>query len=62
MTQPELNAAETASENATAHATGQAPGNGTANAAKPEHSPREALALLAQAAAPERRGLLKGLG
>jgi ATP-binding cassette subfamily B protein/ATP-binding cassette subfamily C protein/ATP-binding cassette subfamily B multidrug efflux pump len=27
-----------------------------------DHSPREALALLAQAAAPERRGLLKGLG
>ena len=27
-----------------------------------EHSPREALALLAQAAAPERRGLVKGLG
>lgn len=28
----------------------------------PEHSPREALSLLAQAAAPEKRGLLKGLG
>ena len=27
-----------------------------------DHSPREALALLAQAAAPERRGLMKGLG
>ncbi|ALV05727.1 ABC transporter ATP-binding protein [Roseateles depolymerans] len=36
--------------------------DGTAAGQTQEHSPREALALLAQAAAPERRGLVKGLG
>ncbi|SFR87110.1 ATP-binding cassette, subfamily B/ATP-binding cassette, subfamily C/ATP-binding cassette, subfamily B, multidrug efflux pump [Mitsuaria sp. PDC51] len=37
--------------------------SGTDGKTQPDrHSPREALALLAQAAAPERRGLAKGLG